>query len=136
MTIEKYQEEKEILRNLNKRESLWGMLIATLIGIFPTLAIFYAAPELFVSILGWVIPGVVLGGFVKLAISAHSIKLRLIPAGLIFLLGPLLLFVTGNPFTFFIGLMNMFIVITITRPRLSKDQERALWLQRQGKLQP
>ncbi|WP_445360291.1 hypothetical protein ACJJIL_16955 [Microbulbifer sp. EKSA005] len=136
MTIEKYQEEKEILRNLNKRESLWGMLIATLIGIFPTLAVFYAAPELFVSVLGWVIPGVVLGGFVKLAISAHSIKLRLIPAGLIFLLGPFLLLVTGNPFTFFIGLMNMFIVITITRPRLSKDQERALWLQRQGKLQP
>ncbi|WP_444938772.1 hypothetical protein [Microbulbifer sp. JMSA002] len=135
MKEEEYKKEKEILRSLKKQESFWGMLIATIIGIFPTLAVFYAAPELFISILGWVIPGAVLGGFVRLAISAHSVKLRLIPAGLLFLLGPLLLYETGNPFTFFIGPMNMFIVLIITRPKLSKEQERALWLKRQGKLQ-
>ncbi|WP_444912322.1 hypothetical protein [Microbulbifer sp. PAAF003] len=134
--MDNYKKEKDILRTLESKESLWGMLIATIIGSIPTIAIFYSAPELFISVLGWVIPGVVLGGFVRLAISVHSLKLRLIPAILIFLLGPMLFYVTMNPFTLFIGLMNMFIVLLITRPNLSKEEERALWLQRQGKLQP
>lgn len=131
-----YKKEKEILKALEDREGFWGMLIATIIGAIPTIAIFYAAPELFMSIFGWVIPGVVLGGFVRLAISAHSLKLRLMPATLVFMLGPILFYMTLNPFTLFIGLMNMFIVLLITRPKLSKEEERALWLQRQGKLEP
>lgn len=132
---ENYEKEKDLLKALENRESLWGMLVATVIGSIPTVAIFYVAPELFISVFGWVIPGAVLGGFVRLAISAHSLKLRLIPAILVFLLGPMLFYITMNPFTLFIGLMNVFIVLLITRPNLSKEEERALWLQRQGKLQ-
>ncbi|MEW5250720.1 hypothetical protein [Microbulbifer discodermiae] len=129
-----YIKEREILENLKKKESLWGMLIATAIGIAPTVVIFYVAPQLFYSVLAWIIPGAVLGLFVRLGISAHSLKLRLIPALLVSLLGPLLFLATLNPFTLLIGIMNLFIVLIITRPNLSKDEERALWLQRQGKL--
>ncbi|MFS1525798.1 hypothetical protein ACL7TT_17080 [Microbulbifer sp. 2304DJ12-6] len=129
-----YKKERETLENLKKREGLLGMLIATGIGIAPTVTFFFVAPEIFTSVFAWIMPGVILGAFVRLAISAHSLKLRLIPALLVFLLGPLLFLATFNPFTLLIGVTNLFLVLLITRPKLSKEEERALWLERQGKL--
>lgn len=77
-----------------------------------------------------------MGGFIRLALTAHSSKLRLIPAITLFIvLAGSLFALTFNPLVILLALTNAFVVLMVARPKFTKEEERALWLFRQGKFE-
>lgn len=131
-----YTAERDLVVELNKKQSLVGMIVSTIIALIPSLAVSIFMIDERLPIILWILPGAIMGGFIRLALTAHSSKLRLIPAITLFIvLAGSLFALTFNPLVILLALTNAFVVLMVARPKFTKEEERALWLFRQGKFE-
>jgi hypothetical protein len=134
--LKDYTAERDLVVELNKKQSLIGMIVSTIIALIPSLAVSIFMIDEKLPIILWILPGAIMGGFIRLALTAHSSKLRLIPAITLFIvLAGALLALTFNPLVILLALTNAFVVLMVARPKFTKEGERALWLFRQGKFE-
>jgi hypothetical protein len=133
---EPFASEKKTLRELKKSQSIVGTIIATIIVCIPTVGLSIKAMGEIMPILLWVFPGFIVGIGVRLMAPSYDYRLRLIPSLTLFsLLVTIVVYFELTPLMYLVALTNAIIVLFTSRKKLSRDQEKAIWLHRQGKFE-
>lgn len=131
-----YFEEKRILDRLYDEETLIKVLVATAIGMVPAISFVYALLSgITLPIILFIIPGITVGYAVKRIAKPISIKYRVIPAMVLvtFMVSSAIALPVYATY-YVIALVNFGIVVQVSRRKLTKDEDNALWLLENGKI--
>jgi|TARA_B110000902_G_scaffold229412_1_gene270192 hypothetical protein len=131
-----YEEEKEMLSQLNNDESLGMVIAATVISLIPALALGMTLVIMGrILIVMWILPGVIVGLATKFMAKPYSFKFRIIPAISITVAMAIgAFFLQLEPTVYLIALTNGVAAMALSKRKLSAEQQRAIWLRKQNKI--
>lgn len=132
--MNEFIEEKKIAEDLNSSQSWMALILCSFFGSIPALAATYFLLGERVFLIMWVIPGLAAGLFVRFGAQIYRFKMRVVSALILFvLMSTMGVILHASPMIYALAFTNSAVLILISKRSLSKQQEKALWLEKQGK---